>query len=218
MTYTKSMRLANVVFLAALLSACVGFGDKRGANESRNADGSETGAEYSSEDPRARARAESDYIMALGLIRNGKIKHAKKILNSLVEKHPTYSGPYANLGILHQKAGELKEAEQAFLKAIELKPENAVVYNRLGMLYREMGKFKKAATSYGKALSVDADYAEAYMNMGILYDMYLHDPDKALAFYADYQRLVDGRDEQVAVWIADLERRGHHLTQADANK
>ncbi len=212
MTYTKSMQLVFIALLVALLSACAGFGKNSTMDETRSTEGAEAGSPP--EDPQKRARAENDYIMALGLMRNGKIKHAMKILNGLVEKHPTYSGPYANLGILYQKAGDLDKAERFYLKAVELKPDNAIVFNRLGMLYRELGKFKKAAAFYNEALDVKADYAEVYMNMGILHDMYLHKPEKALKYYAKYQMLVDGRDEQVAIWIADLERRGHRLSQA----
>ena len=178
-------------------------------------DGEVTMTEKPTDGLKRRAQAEQDYIMALGVMRNGRPKHALRLFNAFVKAYPHYSGPYANIGIIYQGMGEHEKAEQSYLKAIELKPDNSMVYNRLGMLYRVMGDFEKAEAAYLKAISLDRSYTEVHMNLGILYDMYLHKPKEALLYYTKYQRLVDGRDEQVEIWIADLKRRGYQISKAE---
>ncbi len=166
------------------------------------------------DNPVIRLKAEQDYVLALGMMRNGKPSQAIKILNAFTKSYPYYAGPYANLGILYHRAGDLKAAERAFLKAIELKPDHTIAYNRLGMLYREQGRFGDAAEAYNKAIESDDESTDAYLNLGILYDIYLYDPRKAIKYYTQYQELVDERDEQVAAWISDIGRRVSHVSQA----
>ncbi|MFC1748733.1 tetratricopeptide repeat protein [Pseudomonadota bacterium] len=217
MSLTKSSRFILCFLLVGLLSACAGTKKNIASIEPLfvEIDGEITVTEKPVEGLKRRAQAEQDYIMALGVMRNGKPKHALRLLTAFVKAYPHYSGPYANLGIIYQDADDFEKAEASYLKAAELKPDSAVIYNRLGMLYREMGQFEKAEKAYLNALEIDSGYAEAHMNLGILYDMYMHSPKKALLYYTRYQSLVDGRDEQVSIWIADLERRGHYMSKAD---
>lgn len=217
MSLTNSMRLILCILLVGLLGACASTKKNVATVEPLfvEVNGELEVAKRPVEGLKRRAQAEQDYIMALGVMRNGKPKHALRLLTAFVKAYPHYSGPYANLGIIFQQMGEFEKAEASYKKSVELKPDNTVVYNRLGMLYREMGQFDKSELAYLNALKYDSSYAEAYVNLGILYDMYMHQPKKALLYYSRYQKMVDGRDEQVAIWIADLERRGHNLSQAD---
>jgi hypothetical protein len=43
--------------------------------------------------------------------------------------------------------------------------------------------------------------------MAILYELYLGDGVKALEHYRRYRELVGGDEQEVLLWIADLERR-----------
>jgi tetratricopeptide (TPR) repeat protein len=117
------------------------------------------------------------------------------------------SGPYANLGLLYQRAGRNIEAIAALERAISINPKRAVYYNELGILYRREGKFDMAGKQYRKALDVDPDYAPAHLNVAILYDLYLQEPKEALPHYQRYQVLVPAEADTVKKWIIDLERR-----------
>ncbi len=224
MTCTKLFRYPLVISCALVLGACAG--NSKNVAESERAP-VESQAEPESlklvlpeipaepvDDPKLRLQAEQDYVLALGLMRNGKNKHAIDILQAFVNTYPAYSGPYANLGILYHKSGDLESAEKAFKRAVALKPDHALAYNRLGMLYREQGDFEKAREAYEKAIEADNDYPDAHMNLGILYDIYLRNERKAIKYYSRYQDIVDGRDEQVAIWVSDLQRRSQQLSQA----
>ncbi len=148
-----------------------------------------------------------EYDLALTSIREGNYPLAIKELNIFIERHPDYSGPYVNLGILYHRMSRLDEAEKALLKAVALKPKSAVAQNRLGMVYRERGRFNEALAAYKSAIAADEEYADAYLNLGILYDLYLFEGEKALQHYIRYQFLTSNDDAQVSMWIAELTQR-----------
>jgi tetratricopeptide (TPR) repeat protein len=147
------------------------------------------------------------YDQALAQMKAGNFKDAEQRLLALTRQAPELSGPYANLGLLYQRAGRNVEAIAALERAIAINPRRAVYYNELGILYRREGKFDMAGKQYQKALDVDPDYAPAHLNVAILYDLYLQEPKAALPHYQRYQALVPAEADTVRKWIIDLERR-----------
>lgn len=105
------------------------------------------------------------------------------------------------------KAGRLEAAEQALSELVAAEPNFAAAQNNLGIVYRKRGEFSKAKVAYKAALNADPNNAKAHLNLGILYDVYLQKPSQALTHYQDYQKLSKESDKEVALWIADLERR-----------
>jgi tetratricopeptide (TPR) repeat protein len=99
------------------------------------------------------------------------------------------------------------EDEKALVKATEQVPPNIEAYNQLGIHYRNNGRFDNARNAYEKALVINPNYLSAHLNLGILYDLYLRDVGKALEQYRLYKNLLPTEDKQVAMWIADLEKR-----------
>jgi tetratricopeptide (TPR) repeat protein len=79
--------------------------------------------------------------------------------------------------------------------------------NTAAIELRKSGQFQRAERAYLDALQVDADHAPTHRNLGILYDLYLAQPDKALAHYARYQALLGNDDRTVLGWISDLQQR-----------
>ncbi len=147
-----------------------------------------------------------DYEQALVLFEQGQAGQGISILESVVERAPYVSGPRIDLGIAQRREGELESAEQHLLKALELNPDHPVVHNELGIIYRMTGRFADAKRSYEAALAVYPGYHHARRNLGVLCDLYLADPECALANYEAYMTTVPG-DDQAAMWIADLRMR-----------
>ena len=149
----------------------------------------------------------AEFTRAIDALAADRLDDAERILVALTEQHPELYGPYANLGILYARTGNVEAAEKALNKAITLKPNAAEAYNQLGILYRNAGRFEDARVAYERAVEIDPKYANAHLNLGILYDLYLLDYKQAMKHYKRYQRLVPDKDEEVALWIADLKRR-----------
>jgi len=158
-------------------------------------------------EPPVQPELQRAYDQALAQLKAGQLKDAEQRLLALTRRAPDLSGPYANLGLLYQRAGRNVEAIAALERAISINPGRAVYYNQLGILYRQEGKFDLARKQYRKALDVDADYAPAHLNLGILYDLYLQEPKDALSHYQRYRELVPSEAETVSKWIIDLQRR-----------
>ena len=148
-----------------------------------------------------------NYARALKLMKKERYDQAETLLLDISAKAPDLAGPYTNLGIIYARTDRSPEAEKAFRKAIQIKPDSAPTYNQLGILYRESGRFKEAQTAYEKALAINPDYAYAHLNLGITLDLYLLQPQQALAHYETYQQLQKKEHKRVKLWIIDLKRR-----------
>ncbi len=147
------------------------------------------------------------YKLALTAIEQGNNKQAIAILTDMSTKFPQFSGPHANLGLIHFRDGDLTRAEAAFRQAISINPANATAHNHLGIIYRHGGRFSEAEKSYLSAIEQQPDYANAYLNLGILYDIYLLKLNKALHNYQKFQSLQQTEDSTVKKWIIGLQRR-----------
>lgn len=204
-------RLLWPVAAALALGAC--SGGPRPAPEApptpvEAVDASEPGAEgQPAEAPiELPARAVADFERAVALMRAGQDIEAELEFGQIAAAWPDFAGPHINLGLLHRKAGRLDEAEQAFRAAIERNARSATAWSELGVTLRMLGRFEEAAQAYEQAIAVDPDHAPAYRNLGVLADLYLDQPERALAAFERYQALT-GEDQPVGNWIAELRRR-----------
>jgi Flp pilus assembly protein TadD len=165
-------------------------------------------------EPPVPAPARQSYEQALASMQAGRHKEAETVLLELTRKYPELAGPYANLGILYYRTGRPTEAVEMLNKAIRINPQQAVYYNQLGVMQRSAGRFAEARTAYSRALELDANYPFAHLNLGILYDLYMSEPDKAVAHYQRYGELNPADAKQVEKWIADLKQRTQKPTKS----
>lgn len=156
--------------------------------------------------PELPPRAVADFERALALLRGGNATEAQLELQQLSLAYPSLAGPHVNLGILHRKAGRLEESEQALRAAVERNGASAVAWTELGVTLRQQGKFAEARAAYESALAADPAYAPAHRNLGVLLDLYLGEPERALAAFERYRELT-GEDRPVSGWIAELRQR-----------
>jgi tetratricopeptide (TPR) repeat protein len=151
-------------------------------------------------------RAAQQYNQALQFMKSGRNTDAELELKELVVGYPQLTGPQLNLGLLYLRDSRLSEAEAVFKAALELKPNNAVAGNELGIVERRLGKFAEAEAAYQRTIAAEPNYAPAHLNLGVLYDLYLAQPQKALAEFERYIEIA-GENKQVAGWVVELRKR-----------
>lgn len=151
----------------------------------------------------------TDYDRALALLGAGNLEQGIVILETVVDNAPGVSGPHIDLGIALHRQGDLETAEERLLQALELNPAHPVIHNELGIIYRKTGRFDAARRSYEAALATYPGYHHARRNLGVLCDLYLADPECALASYEAYMQTVPS-DDEAAMWIVDLRNRMQH--------
>jgi tetratricopeptide (TPR) repeat protein len=151
--------------------------------------------------------ATQQFERALTLLGGGDLAPAAKEFQHLSETYPDYSGPLTNLGIVYQRMGKLPDAEKALKSATERGEPSAAAFNQLGIVYRKLGRFKEADEAYTRALQIDPGYALAHLNLGVLCDMYLQQPQRALAEFERYLELTPNPDARVPAWVKELQGR-----------
>ncbi|MES1944889.1 hypothetical protein PC39_12259 [Salinisphaera sp. PC39] len=192
-------RGAAALTAVALLAGCAGLG--RGDKpEPTQAESAAPAVALPAEDRTA-------FDEAVAALRAGDNETAESRFAALAQRHPELAEAHANRGLAALRAGDDETAREAMARAVELEPDNAAWQNRLGVLLRRAGEFERAEAAYEAALDADGDYPPAHLNLGILYDIYLQRPQEALSHYQQYQTLAGQPDDEVALWIADLERR-----------
>jgi len=193
---TRRLRYCLIFFFLALLNACSGNAVRdggKGINEgvpSYNVD----------------ALVEKDFNHAVSLMQSGNYLLAVTVLKTVVARERRLPAPFVNLAIAYNRLDDKHLAEDNFVNALKLDVGHAEANNELGMIYRKAGEFKAAKTAYENAIKANPDYLPAKKNLGILCDLYLHDFDCA---YEQFSAYLSARpnDKQMAIWIADVERR-----------
>jgi Flp pilus assembly protein TadD len=150
--------------------------------------------------------AAQQYAQALQLMKSGRDTDAELELKQLAIGYPQLTGPQLNLGLLYIRDARLTEAEAAFKAALERSPTNVVAGNELGIVERKLGKFAEAEAAYQRTIATEPNYAPAHLNLGVLYDLYLAQPQKALAEFERYIE-ISGENKQVAGWVLELRKR-----------
>lgn len=188
------IRLVSVGLIATMLAACSGAPQKTGG---RVVDPSTV---------RVSGSVERDFDRALELLRGERYPEAIELLQDIVQREQRLPAPYINLGIAYYQSGDEKHAEESLLQALEVFPNHPVAANELAVLFRRQGRFEEARELFGNAQRQNPDYAPLIKNFGILCDLYLQDPQCALAQFERYLQL-EPEDKDVPIWVAGLKRR-----------
>jgi tetratricopeptide (TPR) repeat protein len=164
----------------------------------------------------ADSAAGRDYASALAALDAGDDLRAEAELQQLAARHPDYAGPTATLGLIKARRGELAAAVALLEQATATCSSCAPVWNELGVLRRQQGQFAAAEAAYRKAIELDPGLADAHFNLAVLHELYLLQPEQALAHYTRYRELGTDAESVAAVdkWIADLRRRTGNVERA----
>ncbi len=221
MPYAKGLKLSSITLLLTLGLALGGCAqqtprddvDTLETDTSEQAPTADSTTKPATKPAKPVRQAEVDpevkepFTRAVAALRSNNPQAAIDLLTPLTQSHPDYAGIWVNAGIAYFLLKQPDSARTAFSKAIELDPAQAAAHNYLAYMAREAGQFQQAEAAYGQALQANPDYALTHLNIGVLYDLYLHQPERALAHYREYQILSGSADKIVSKWIIDLERR-----------
>ncbi len=152
------------------------------------------------------AATRRNFDQAVILINNRDFEQAIALLEPVVETSPGVTAPYINLAMVYRKVDKSKLAEEQLKTALNLIPAHPVASNEYGLLLRKAGRFDEARNVYEQALMTFPDYLPVRRNLGILCDLYLNDPECALAQYELYNE-VNPENKQVKMWITELQFR-----------
>lgn len=132
---------------------------------------------------------------------------AGKQLASLERDHRFHPDVLMLRAMLERRRDNPEAATRALEVLLDQRPGTAAAINDLALLYREQGRIRQAAELLGEGLEAHPDNPRLNYNLAVLSELYLMDLEQALTHYQRYQSLSEGKDEEVALWIRDLERR-----------
>src|SRR6266545_4380629 len=155
------------------------------------------------------AQSRADFDQASAMIKEAKYDKAIELLEKVIAQSPEMTAPHINVAIAYRQIHKPEQAEQHLKKALELIPGHPVASNEYGLLLRKAGRFAEGRAIYEKALTAFPEYHPIQKNLGILCDLYLKDSACAVEHYEIYSKAMP-KDEQVKVWLADLQTRLGH--------
>jgi tetratricopeptide (TPR) repeat protein len=156
--------------------------------------------------PNPDADVRRDFERSVALLEGGDFEGAAALLEQVIEGAPGVTAPYINIARAYGAMGRPEAAERHLKTALDLFPDHPAASNEYGLLLRKSGRFAEARETYEKTLASFPEYLPARRNIGILCDLYLKDWACALEQYEIYSEARPD-DEQVKVWIADLQLR-----------
>ncbi len=148
-----------------------------------------------------------NYSKGLQLLKDSNWNDALPFWQNLSQTYANYPGVWVNLALVELHLEHWPQSQTYLDKAFELNAEFCPATKVQALLKRQQGQFKDAEAGYLKALACDSRDASTTYNLAILYDLYLQDLPQALAYYQKAQELSNEPDENLAMWIADLQKR-----------
>lgn len=164
-------------------------------------------AQAEPEQPVISEQTRAAFRQAVADLQAQRYAQAAERLAPLAAHDPPLPGALLNLGIARRHLQHYQAAEQALRSALALRGDWPAARVELGIVLRHQGRFDEARQAYQAVLAAAPDHAIAHLNLGVLCDLYLRDLPCAVRHYQRYQSLTDGEDEQVKLWIADINRR-----------
>jgi Flp pilus assembly protein TadD len=192
--------LPNALLLIAAVGLCA-CSTTTSRTELRD-DGGFTITEQVTATPDVRA----DFESALRFLELGQYESGIPLLVRVAEAAPDLIAAHIDLGIAYGQTNDLARAEASLERALALNRRHPVAHNELGIVYRKAGRFEEARESYERALELYPGFHYARRNLAILCDVYLADPECALANYTLYAAAVPS-DESASIWLADVRNR-----------
>lgn len=155
---------------------------------------------------------QQEYRQGLQLLQQQAYARALRHWQTLAQQYPDYPGIWVNLAISQYQQEQWQASWESIERAEGIHSDFCPIHSVKGLLARRQGQFKQALASYQAALACNASDLTSHRNVAILYDLYQQDLAQALHHYRIVQSQQSYVDEQLNMWISDLERRqAQHL-------
>lgn len=115
------------------------------------------------------ATAEENKIEALGLLAEGKLDKALKILKKVVKVNPGDAEVWAQIGLIYVNLKKYNEGEKAAREAIKIEDNNAVAWGVLGAALGDAGKLEEAERALNRAVELDPNNASNILPLGFIH-------------------------------------------------
>lgn len=113
-----------------------------------------------------RAQADTHYLRAMDLRRQGKREESTQELLAGLQIYPAFLRGLTWLGISVGEAGNPERGAAILEFATRLYPDDAGAHLNLGIAYEALGRGDDAIRVYRKAIEIDPDALPAYLNLG----------------------------------------------------
>jgi tetratricopeptide (TPR) repeat protein len=126
---------------------------------------------------------EKMYEEAQHLVKDGDVKTAIAVLESILERYEEFTPAHNDLGVLYYQAGDMQSAVHHYERAVEIEPANKVFRMNLADFYcMKQGRIEEAMRMYVDLLAVNPEDVEVLMSMGVICSA-LQRPEDAKHFY-----------------------------------
>lgn len=155
---------------------------------------------------------QQQYRQGLQLLQQEAYARALTHWQALAQDYPDYPGIWVNLAISQYQQRQWSESWLSLERAEGIDAEFCPIHAVKGLLARQRGQFQQALERYLAALACNPNDLVSHKNVAILYDLYQQDLVQALHHYRIVQAQQSETDDQLSMWISDLERRqAQHL-------
>lgn len=109
---------------------------------------------------------------------------ARKVLNQLLEVHPTHVEGLFLRGELAEAAGEFGLAHEDYRKVAAMNPQFPDIFYRMGLLKAHfLGRSREALTDFQEAIRRQPSHVEAHYETGLILGEMLKDPGQAETYF-----------------------------------
>lgn len=141
-------------------------------------------------------QGKTQYVEALNLIKQNKLKEAKDKISALLKEAPEDPNYYNLQAILEIYNKNILAAQQSFNKAIEMDPNNIESRRGLAKIYLDLNEYSKAQEQASKILNISDRNIDAFLILAaISYKQKQYDEVESILLSADEKVKDDPNSE-----------------------
>lgn len=154
--------------------------------------------------PAADGASSAAFAAALKAQQQGELATARDGYLALTSAQSGLQPAWYNLGLVALAQNDLTLAAQACEGAVKA-AATARSYHLCGRVARAAGDLNAAAEAYAAGLKLAPDDAELHLDAGVLAEIYLGQPQQALAHYQAHVAAGGSRSDEAKQWIELLQ-------------